>query len=647
MSSQRPIGPQKRHFNHSNLDSRLLSHTHSTLDYTNETALTSGKKTHKAIKESATEPVNNSAWADSDDDDSKKIHLGANKYKKLRTHVKQRTMSTGEFVTAQRQRFEDVFQTPDWAKVEPVEKPLKKEEVGDDDDGSSDDSDKDEKRGTSVWSDDDDDDDGDDGNDHDDHDDEKDEKEKKEKKTNSEKKQKVKEEIKQEIKEETTEETTEDIKEVITTTTTTTKKNKRNREKKQSGGENNGTIIELEVESDDILRQQQQIDHVHSLAQLEKLFSTSRSFRGIKKVKNRNPLLNGTLPPKHLDIHRGPDANASASTSFVVNSIGFHDNNQLMFTAGQDKALRLFQMDGVNNPCIQSTVFELMPIFKAGFINHQTEIMCTGRRTFFHVVNLETAQVIRVPDIKGRGEKSLDYWKASNNSTMIAIIGDNSTILIISAITKQFICEIKCKAGLNDLCWSLDDQYIFSTGNDGSIYCFHVGQRRQVFSFRDAGVSIGSALDISPNGKYFATGSTNGVVNVYDTNFEELINSKKNDYTQDSFASYYGAYTAYEDNVKLPLAEITSLTTKIEHIKFSPSSEMMVIASRNKKDAFKVVHMPSGTTYTNWPTQFTPFSYVQDIAFSADNRKMAVSNDKGKVLLYDLFHYRTGSNIID
>eukprot|EP00461_Guttulinopsis_vulgaris_P003232 UN03233 len=180
-----------------------------------------------------------------------------------------------------------------------------------------------------------------------------------------------------------------------------------------------------------------------------------------------------------------------------------------------------------------------------------------------------------------------------------------------------------------------------------------MASRQQIFCFQDYGAVQSSAIGVSSDGKYMATGNNSGTVNVYDTDFSKLIQSQNTtaqNLLQDSFASFYSGYNSYEDNSmslksrKDPLTEITNLTTKIEQCVFSPSNEMLVITSRQKKDQLRVVHLPTFKVFENWPTQNTPFGYIQDVAFSHDNTRMAVANDRGKVLLYKLEHYIPNCN---
>jgi U3 small nucleolar RNA-associated protein 18 len=88
-----------------------------------------------------------------------------------------------------------------------------------------------------------------------------------------------------------------------------------------------------------------------------------------------------------------------------------------------------------------------------------------------------------------------------------------------------------------------------------------------------------------------------------------------------------------------PLKAIENMTTSIEHIVFNHDAQCMAISSRMKKDALKLVHLPSLTVFANFPTSSTPLHIVSAIDFSPNSGYMAIGNARGKVLLYRLNHY--------
>ena len=125
-----------------------------------------------------------------------------------------------------------------------------------------------------------------------------------------------------------------------------------------------------------------------------------------------------------------------------------------------------------------------------------------------------------------------------------------------------------------------------------------------------------------------------------------------------------------------PMKSLEHLTTPISGIAWHPSSELLCIASAEKKDSLRMVsshipltppflpiarlyrqewkltfdlqyHLPSGTAYSNWPTQNTPIGRANCVAFSSGGQYFTVGNQRGQVLLYNAKHFGNPTGIDD
>eukprot|EP00051_Salpingoeca_urceolata_P019673 m.290262 g.290262 ORF g.290262 m.290262 type:complete len:535 (+) comp19464_c0_seq12:84-1688(+) len=340
---------------------------------------------------------------------------------------------------------------------------------------------------------------------------------------------------------------------------------------------------------------------------------------GSQLLRRAGPLLAGSaqhrrLPQASLDVTRQRDANYSVPSEAVVQATEFHPAAPVLFTAGLDKTLRIFQIDGTDNPCLQKTFLPDLPIYSAQFASQGREIIMSGRRKFFYSYDIEQGRVRKIHQIQGHTEKSLEYMRVSPDGKLLAFVGHDGTIIVLSNKTKQWVADLKMNGSVRQLAFSADSSRLFSSGDDGTVYVWDLGARECVHTFVDEGCVRSTSLAVAGNGTRFACGSDAGIVNIYDE-------------------------SCLTEHNPTPIKVIKNLTTAVDTLVFNPDSQILAAASRFKKQATKMVHVGSNTVFGNWPTAASPLSYVQTVAFSPGSGYVTVGNDKGKALLYRLNHY--------
>ncbi|CAG8474312.1 12784_t:CDS:2 [Dentiscutata erythropus] len=320
------------------------------------------------------------------------------------------------------------------------------------------------------------------------------------------------------------------------------------------------------------------------------------------------------LSKKKLEVTKMKHVNQQAYSQSVIQSIAFHPNAQVAMTAGLDKTIRLFQVDGKINPKVQSVVLKDLPIYRAAFNPNGTEIIAAGRKKYFYIFNIEAGSIDKSNGIYGFQDKSLENFSISPCGQYIVFAGSSGYLVLVSNRTKQWIANMKMNGTVTSVDWSNDGRYLYSVGNDAEVYQWDVNTRRCVHRFRDDGGFKPTKISVSKNGHYFAIGSNSGIVNVYDETCLILPNPK-------------------------PLKSIMNLTTNVHDMKFNHDSQILGISSHSKKNQLKLVHLPSLNVFPNWPNNLTPLNYVQCFDFSPASGYIAIGNDKGKALLYRLRHY--------
>ena len=165
-----------------------------------------------------------------------------------------------------------------------------------------------------------------------------------------------------------------------------------------------------------------------------------------------------------------------------------------------------------------------------------------------------------------------------------------------------------------------DESTLFTSGLDAEVYQWDLRMHaRCVSRFRHEDGTCSSALAVSASSAYLAIGAESGVMSLYD-------------------AGNLPRGLATEP--PKPMKSALNLTTKIDTVCFHPASQLVAYASREINDQLRLMHLPSYTVYTNWPTERTPLRKVSSLAFSPQGAYLAAGNDRGRVLLYRLNHYQ-------
>ncbi|KAF8976480.1 U3 small nucleolar RNA-associated protein 18 [Entomortierella lignicola] len=321
-----------------------------------------------------------------------------------------------------------------------------------------------------------------------------------------------------------------------------------------------------------------------------------------------------TLSPESISVTRVKNANQNGYSKSVVQSVEFHPNSQMLLTAGFDRTLRIFQVDGKLNQLIQSVFYKDMPIYKASFNATGNSIVASGRRKYFYTFDIEAGKVDKSQGIYGRQEKSLEKFVLSPCGQWIAFLGRDGYIVLVSSSTRQWVRNLKMNGNVRALAWSNDSTYLYSIGSDTEVYQWEVSSGKCLHRFADEGGFRPTCIAVSPNDQFFAVGSKSGIVNIYDR-------------------------TCLTTSTPKPLRAIGNLTTSIHTMRFNHDSQILAISSKGRKDQLRLIHIPSLKVFPNWPTKGTPLSYVSSLAFSPRSGYLAIGNDKGKVLLYRLNHY--------
>ena len=251
-----------------------------------------------------------------------------------------------------------------------------------------------------------------------------------------------------------------------------------------------------------------------------------------------------------------------------------------------------------------------LPIHTANFLGNTGNVVVSGRRPFFYLYDAVAGKVDEVPRIHGRDEKSWEKHSVSPTGQLIAFYGNDGYIVLVDAHSKHWVGDLKINGSVRAITFTPDGSQILASGSDGDVYRWDVHSRRCIERFSNNDGTITASL--AATSKYMAVGAESGVVNLY----------------------------SEHSNKKEPLKSIMNLHTSVEGLQFNHDGQILAMRTQRDIHGFKLLHVPSRTVFSNWPTSKTPLKYVWSSDFSPESKFLALGNDKGKCLLYQLGHYQ-------
>lgn len=350
---------------------------------------------------------------------------------------------------------------------------------------------------------------------------------------------------------------------------------------------------------------------------LAKLLQSKSRFTSQSKPK--------LLPPSQLDIARLKDANASAVSKSAVQTLDFHPTHPLLLTGGYDRTLRIYHVDGKVNPVATSIHIRESPFQTAQFHCDGKRVFAAGRRRYMYIWDIETEKVDTISRMYGheQTQRSMEHFSLSPCGRFIGLIGASGWMNLLSTSSGQWIAGAKVEGVVADLAWHSDGNVVSIANTAGEIWEWHSGERKVMNKWKDYGGSATTRITVGGKGDRFtAVGGQNGIVSVYD---------RRNPVVTDG--------QDLETSIYKPKATIENLVTTVSSLKFSNDGQILAVASRAKKDALRLVHVPSFTVFKNWPTSGTPLGKVTSVAFTPGTQMFCTGNEAGHARLWRLNHY--------
>ncbi|KAK4136356.1 WD40 repeat-like protein [Trichocladium antarcticum] len=420
---------------------------------------------------------------------------------------------------------------------------------------------------------------------------------------------------------------------------------KRRRRRSSAASYDSSSGSDMEVDSDG--------ENMDSPLPLDTFLRDANSFSAAADADG-NPTKRRKLRPETIDIQRTRDIPDTHKAG--VSSLAFHPRHPILLSTSVSSIMHLHRIDPsahpTPNPLLTSVQVKRTDLRRAAFVGPAgDDIVFAGRRRYFHRWNLSSGLVQKVAKIQGHQNemRSMERFRASPCGRYLALAASDKKgggmLNIVNVGSMQWIAQARVdgRGGVSDLAWWSDGNGLTIAGKDGQVTEWSMASRRTVGMWRDEGSIGGTVLALGGrNGpaelggdRWVAVGSTSGVLNVYDRN--ELVARPQKKKTE-QLEQGPGTATGTVEVRKLPepARRFEHLTTAISVATFSPDGQLLAFGSIHKKDAMRLVHLPTCTVYRNWPTEQTPLGRITAVAFSAGSDVLAVGNDVGKVRLWEI-----------
>ncbi|QPC74961.1 hypothetical protein HYE68_005713 [Fusarium pseudograminearum] len=366
---------------------------------------------------------------------------------------------------------------------------------------------------------------------------------------------------------------------------------------------------------------------------LEKFLRDVNSLAGVGSNQKRR------LRPEVIDIQRTreiPDKHNAP-----VGSLSFHPEYPVLLSSSTASVLYLHHIapaaHPTPNPQLTSVQIKQVDVRRAEFLYpHGDKVFFAGRRKYFHHWDLKSGVVQKTTQILGHRleHKSMERFKLSPCGRYMAIVASTKKgggiINILNTTSMQWItaARLSSRNGIADFAWWSTGNGMTILGKDGQVGEYSMENRSFVGIWHDEGCVGGIVLALGGHqgpaalgdDRWVSVGSNSGITNIYDRNELLVLNSEE----------------VIIKERPTPTRVFEQLVTPITHITFSPDGQLMAFGSQHKKDALRLVHLPTCTVYRNWPTDQTPLGRITAVAFGNQSDLLAVGNDTGNIRLWEI-----------
>lgn len=323
---------------------------------------------------------------------------------------------------------------------------------------------------------------------------------------------------------------------------------------------------------------------------------------------------NSDLPQKTLNFKRVKDLNRATYAEGNATSIQFHPTSTAALVAGMNGLATIYAVDGQKNEKLHNMRFKKFPLACSRIAPCGTRAFFGSVKPFYYSYDLLEAKESKLK-LPGAME-FMHRFEVSPCGKFIVTAGKFGAIHLLTAKTNELLHSFKQEGKVKGFTWSSDSKRILVCGSTSNVSVLNLRQNLIEHIFMDDGCIHGESIQLSPNQRLLATGSQEGVVNIYD--YESIFASK----------------------APQPEKRFMNLRTAITDLQFNHSSELLAMCSSEAPNAFKLAHFPSATVYSNFPAQNEKVGFVTSMAFSPHSSFLAFATKGKQVPLFRLKYFK-------
>ncbi|TDG50836.1 hypothetical protein AWZ03_002825 [Drosophila navojoa] len=320
------------------------------------------------------------------------------------------------------------------------------------------------------------------------------------------------------------------------------------------------------------------------------------------------------LPAKTLQFKRMRDLNRATYSEGVIRSIQFHPTSTAALVSGENGMANLYSVDGQKNEKLHSIHFKRFPLTCARMAPCGTKAFFSSLKPFYYAYDLLEGKEskLTLPAVLNH----LSHFELSPCGKYIAAVGKFGAIHLLTTNTNELIHSFKQEGLVRGMCFTADSQRLICSSSGCNVNVLSLRKNCIEHSFIDDGCVSGRSLQLSPSQRLLATGSNEGVVNVYD--YENI----------------------YKSTTPQPEKCFMNLRTAVTDLQFNHTSQLLAMCSAQVQNAVKLAHFPSATLYGNFPAQRELLGCIKTMAFSPNSGYLALASRGKKAPLFRLKSFK-------